>query len=209
MNPDAIPWAMLALFLGVLLALGWVLARWCDAVFSGRLAQRWRLLGHIEVGWLRLVGSRADEDMGWRRYALAIVLFNVIGLLFLYALQRLQGVLPLNPTGMGAVAPDLALNTAVSFVTNTNWQSYSGESTVSHLTQMLGLAVQNFLSAATGIAVALALIRGLVRHSAQGLGRVSGFLCEGPTMTMFRSPHATQETPPSREAGRHSSRRTA
>jgi K+-transporting ATPase ATPase A chain len=170
MNPDAIPWVMLALFLGVLLALGWALARWCDAVFSGRLAQRWRLLGHIETGWLRLLGSRADEDMGWRRYALAIVLFNAIGLLFLYALQRLQGVLPLNPTGMGAVAPDLALNTAVSFVTNTNWQSYSGESTVSHLTQMLGLAVQNFLSAATGIAVVLALIRGLVRHSAQGLG---------------------------------------
>lgn len=170
MNPNAIPWVTLALFLGVLLALGWVLARWCDAVFSGRLAQRWQLLGHIEASWLRLLGSRADEDMGWRRYALAIVLFNVIGLFFLYALQRLQGVLPLNPTGMGAVAPDLAFNTAVSFVTNTNWQSYAGESTMSHLTQMLGLAVQNFLSAATGIAVALALIRGLVRHSAQGLG---------------------------------------
>ncbi len=170
MNAYDNPWVALALYLALLLALSWPLAQWCDAVFSGRLAQRWRPLGSLESSWLRLLGSRADEDMSWRRYAVAIVLFNGIGLFFLYVLQRLQGVLPLNPSSMGAVSPDLAFNTAVSFVTNTNWQSYAGESTMSNLTQMLGLAVQNFLSAATGIAVALALIRGLVRHSAQGLG---------------------------------------
>ncbi|MEW5889881.1 MAG: potassium-transporting ATPase subunit KdpA [Pseudomonadota bacterium] len=164
------PWVALVTFLALLLALAWPLSRWCDAIFSGRLAERWSWLGRFESGWLRLLGSSADEDMGWARYALAIVLFNAIGLVALYALQRLQGVLPLNPTGMGAVSPDLALNTAVSFVTNTNWQGYAGETTMSHLTQMLGLAVQNFLSAATGIAVALALIRGLARHSAQGVG---------------------------------------
>ena len=113
---------------------------------------------------------RADEAMGWRKYAVAIVLFNVLGLVFTYAVQRLQGVLPLNPQGFGAVSPDSAFNTAISFVTNTNWQGYGGESTMSHLTQMLTLAVQNFLSAATGIAVVVALIRGFARHSAQTLG---------------------------------------
>lgn len=164
------PWLLLALLLGFLVVTAWPLAYWCDAVFSGRLVQRWGLLGTLESGWMRLLGSRADEEMPWPRYAMAIVMFNAIGLLFLYALQRLQGVLPLNPTGMTAVPPDSAFNTAVSFVTNTNWQGYAGETTMSNLTQMLGLAVQNFLSAATGIAVALALIRGFVRQSTQGLG---------------------------------------
>jgi K+-transporting ATPase ATPase A chain len=164
------PWVALVTFLALLFALAWPLSRWCSVIFSGRLAERWSWLGRVESGWLRLLGSSTDEDMSWTRYALAIVLFNAIGLVALYMLQRLQGVLPLNPTGMGSVSPDSALNTAVSFVTNTNWQGYAGETTMSHLTQMLGLAVQNFLSAATGIAVALALIRGLVRRSAQGIG---------------------------------------
>jgi K+-transporting ATPase ATPase A chain len=115
-------------------------------------------------------GARADEDMSWWRYAGAIVIFNVIGVVIVYALQRLQGFLPINPAHMGAVSPDSSFNTAVSFVTNTNWQGYAGESTMSNLTQMVGLAVQNFFSAATGIAVAIALIRGLARSGAKGIG---------------------------------------
>ena len=108
--------------------------------------------------------------MGWLRYALAILLFNLLGVLAVYALQRLQLWLPLNPQGMGNVSPDSSFNTAISFVANTNWQGYSGEQTMSYLTQMLGLAVQNFLSAATGSVVVIALIRGFARHSAQGIG---------------------------------------
>jgi len=167
---NANPWVQLALFLALLFPLAWALARWLDGVFSGRLAARVRFVGAIERGVLRLAGSRPDEDMPWWRYALAILVFNLVGLAALYAILRLQAVLPFNPQGFGAVAPDLALNTAVSFVTNTNWQSYGGESTMSHGTQMLGLTVQNFLSAATGIAVALAVIRGFVRKTSSGVG---------------------------------------
>ena len=105
-------------------------------------------------------------------YALGLLVFNGLGVLAVYALQRLQGVLPLNPQGMGAVSPDSAFNTAVSFVTNTNWQGYGGESTMSYLTQMLALTVQNFLSAATGIVVVVALVRGFARHAAQAVGNV-------------------------------------
>ena len=108
--------------------------------------------------------------MGWLHYALAILLFNLLGVLAVYALQRLQLWLPLNPQGMANVSPDSSFNTAVSFVTNTNWQGYAGESTMSYLTQMLALAVQNFLSAATGIVVVIALIRGFARHTAQTIG---------------------------------------
>ena len=101
---------------------------------------------------------------------MAMLIFNVLGLLLVYCLQRLQGVLPLNPQGLGAVTPDSAWNTAVSFATNTNWQGYGGEVTMSYLTQMLGLTVQNFVSAATGMAVLVALIRGFARHTAKGIG---------------------------------------
>ena len=159
-------WILLAVFLGVLLAAGRPLGAYIARVVDGDYAWARRL----EAPLYRLCGVRADEEMGWRKYAVAIVLFNVLGLVFTYAVQRLQGVLPLNPQGFGAVSPDSAFNTAISFVTNTNWQGYGGESTMSHLTQMLTLAVQNFLSAATGIAVVVALIRGFARHSAQTLG---------------------------------------
>ncbi len=163
-------WIQLALYLIVLFALAWPLGRWLQGVFDGSLAARWRWMAASERALLRLAGCASDEDMPWWRYAGAIVAFNLIGALAVYALQRLQFVLPLNPADMGAVSPDSAFDTAVSFVTNTDWQGYSGESTMSHLTQMAALAVQNFLSAATGIAVAIALIRGLARHSAQGVG---------------------------------------
>src|SRR5262249_3584845 len=118
----------------------------------------------------RLCGVRAEEEMGWQTYTIAMLLFNLVGFLAVYVLQRLQGGLPVNPQGFGAVTPDSSFNTATSFITNTNWQGYGGETTMSYLTQMLALAVQNFASAATGMAVLIAFIRGLVRHTAQTIG---------------------------------------
>ncbi|MBI2784370.1 MAG: potassium-transporting ATPase subunit KdpA [Gammaproteobacteria bacterium] len=129
----------------------------------------WRPLARIENGVFRLCGV-GGEEMGWRQYALAVLVFSLVGFIAVYALLRLQMWLPLNPQQMPNVTPDSSFNTAVSFVTNTNWQGYGGEATLSYLTQMLGLAVQNFLSAATGIAVAFALIRGFARHSATTIG---------------------------------------
>jgi len=108
--------------------------------------------------------------MDWKIYAIAMMLFNILGLLLVYALQRLQGFLPLNPQGFGAVSPDSSWNTAVSFATNTNWQGYGGETTMSYLTQMLALTTQNFVSAATGIAIVIAMIRGISRHTAKTIG---------------------------------------
>ncbi|MCW8175728.1 potassium-transporting ATPase subunit KdpA [Verminephrobacter aporrectodeae] len=161
-------WLQLAVFMALLLALACPLAWAMDAVMAGRFALGRRL----EAPLWRLAGVRPDEESGWLRYAQGLLVFNGLGLLAVYALQRLQAVLPLNPQRMAAIAPDSAFNTAVSFVTNTNWQGYAGESSMSHLTQMLALTVQNFLSAATGIVVALALVRGFARHSAQGIGNV-------------------------------------
>ena len=129
-----------------------------------------RLSGRLESLLYRLCGVKARDDMSWRRYAVALLVFNVIGALIVYGLQRLQAWLPLNPQAMSAVSADSSFNTAVSFVTNTNWQGYSGESTMSYLVQMAGLAVQNFLSAATGLAVAIVLIRGFARHGASAIG---------------------------------------
>ena len=124
----------------------------------------------LERSLYRLAGIDPGAEMGWKRYMIALLLFNALGALVLYVLQRIQLWLPLNPQGFANVTADSSFNTAVSFVTNTNWQGYSGESTMSYLTQMLGLAVQNFLSAATGIAVVIALVRGFVRHTAQSIG---------------------------------------
>ena len=161
-------WLQLAVFLALLLALAWPLARGIDAVMGGRFVLGRRL----ESPLFKLAGVRADEETGWLRYALGLLVFNGLGVLAVYALQRWQAVLPLNPQGMAAVSADSAFNTAISFVTNTNWQGYGGESSMSYLTQMLALTVQNFLSAATGIVVVIALIRGFARHSAQGIGNV-------------------------------------
>jgi len=127
-------------------------------------------MGPIERVIMRLIGVRQGDEMDWKTYSLAVVLFNFIGGLGIYGLARVQGVLPLNPSHLGAVPPYLALNTAVSFVTNTNWQAYGGEATMSYLTQMAGLAVHNFLSAATGLGVLAALVRGLIRRETTALG---------------------------------------
>lgn len=161
-------WLQLAVFLLVLFAAAWPLGRAIEAVMDGRFAFGRR----VEAPLFRLAGVDPAEDQPWTRYALGLLVFNGLGLLAVYALQRLQPMLPLNPQDWPAVAPDSALNTAVSFVTNTNWQGYGGETTMSRLTQMLGLAVQNFLSAATGIAVAVALARGFARRAGAGIGNV-------------------------------------
>ncbi|TKB70837.1 MAG: potassium-transporting ATPase subunit KdpA [Nitrospira sp.] len=157
-------------FFFVLLALakplGWYMAR----VYEGKPFGLDRLLGPVERALYRLCGVRPADEMDWKRYGAAMLLFNAAGLFFLYGLQRLQSLLPLNPSNLGAVAPDLAFNTAVSFVTNTNWQAYGGETTLSYLTQMLGMTVQSFVSAATGMAVLVALIRGLSRSTSTTLG---------------------------------------
>ncbi|MCG9093730.1 potassium-transporting ATPase subunit KdpA [Laribacter hongkongensis] len=168
MNHSAV--AQTGLYLLVLLALAWPLGRYLAALLEGRLEQRFAWMGCIERGTLWLMGAAPEEEMGWKRYAAAILLFNLAGVVLLFLLQRWQGMLPLNPAGLGTVAADSALNTAVSFVTNTNWQGYSGETTMSLLMQMLGLAVQNFLSAATGIAVVVALVRGFVRSGGGAIG---------------------------------------
>ncbi|HVL10152.1 MAG TPA: potassium-transporting ATPase subunit KdpA [Burkholderiaceae bacterium] len=164
---------LLAVFLAVLMVLAKPLGIYLATVMDSRDDQRVRLLrwgAPIEHTLYRLCGVRRGVEMDWRVYALAIVLFNLLGALAVYALQRLQVWLPLNPQGLANVSPDSAFNTAISFATNTNWQGYGGEATMSYLTQMAGLAVQNFLSAATGIAVVIALIRGLTRRSAATLG---------------------------------------
>ncbi len=160
-------WGLLALYLGLLLAAAWPLGIWLARLSSGTLPF-W--MQRLEAPLYRLAGTSADKSMNWSHYALAVLAFNALGVFAVYALQRLQVWLPLNPAGMAAVSPDSAFNTAVSFVTNTNWQGYGGESTMSYLTQMLALAVQNFLSAATGIAVAFALIRGFAARSTAVIG---------------------------------------
>jgi K+-transporting ATPase ATPase A chain len=159
-------WALLAVYLAVLLwavkPLGLFMAHLIEA-------PRWQPLARLELGVFRLCGIQLAE-MGWREYALAMLIFSLFGFIAVYALQRLQSFLPLNPQQMPNVTPDSSFNTAVSFVTNTNWQGYGGETTMSYLTQMLGLTVQNFVSAAAGVAVVFALIRGFARHSVQTIG---------------------------------------
>ncbi|MCK6374228.1 MAG: potassium-transporting ATPase subunit KdpA [Zoogloea sp.] len=159
-------WLLLGAFLTVLLLSARPLGQYIAHVMEGRF----RSGRPVENFLYRLCGVKADEEMNGLRYALALILFNGLGILAVYALQRLQAVLPLNPQQMAAVTPDSAFNTAISFVTNTNWQGYGGESTMGYLVQMLGLTVQNFLSAATGIVVVIALIRGIARHSTATIG---------------------------------------
>src|SRR5690349_2899443 len=160
----------LAFYVVVLLALARPLGAYMARVYAGRRLALERVFGGLERSIYRLAGVRADAEMTWRAYATTMLCFNLAGLLAVYLLQRLQGVLPLNPEGLGAVTPDSSFNTAVSFATNTNWQGYGGEVTMGYLTQMLGLNVQNFVSAAAGMAVLAAMIRGFARRSAQTIG---------------------------------------
>ncbi|MDB6041639.1 MAG: transporting ATPase, subunit [Gammaproteobacteria bacterium] len=162
--------ALIAIYLIVMLALVKPMGLYIANVMEGRPIWPLRVGAGVERLIYRLSGVDAGAEMGWRRYTIALLLFNAVGALAVYALQRLQLWLPLNPQQFANVSPDSSFNTAVSFITNTNWQGYSGESTMSYLTQMAGLAVQNFLSAATGIVVVVALIRGFARHTAQSIG---------------------------------------
>jgi K+-transporting ATPase ATPase A chain len=160
----------ISLYFLILLLLVKPLGGYMARVYQGEHTFLDRVLRPVEKLIYRLAGIDPAGEMGWKTYALAMLLFNALGIALLYGLLRLQGLHLLNPQGLSPVSPDLAFNAATSFGTNTNWQSYGGETTLSYLTQMLGLTVQNFLSAATGMAILVALIRGLVRHSAQTLG---------------------------------------
>ena len=168
MTPGSL--ALIAVFLVVTLLCVKPVGLYITNVMEGRPIWPLRVGAGVERFIYRLCGVDPAAEMGWKKYAIALLVFNGLGALAVYALQRLQLWLPLNPQQFANVSPDSSFNTAVSFITNTNWQGYSGEATMSYLTQMAGLAVQNFLSAATGIVVAVALIRGLARHSAKTIG---------------------------------------
>ncbi|HZT30344.1 MAG TPA: potassium-transporting ATPase subunit KdpA [Bryobacteraceae bacterium] len=172
-------WLQIAVFFLVILALTKPLGIFMEKLFEGRGTRLDPLLRPIERGIYRFCGIREDREQRWTEYAISLLVFSAVTLLVTYLIQRLQGWLPLNPQGLGtahaaqgaaAMTPDLAFNTAVSFTTNTNWQSYVPETTMSYLTQMLALATHNFFSAAAGIAVAIALVRGFARHSAEAIG---------------------------------------
>ncbi|HYL01660.1 MAG TPA: potassium-transporting ATPase subunit KdpA, partial [Steroidobacteraceae bacterium] len=163
---------LLVLFLLLVLAGVKPLGLYMAKVFEGAPLWPLRLGAPLERWIYRLCGVEPSREMGWKEYAAGLLLFNALGALAVYLLQRCQAWLPLNPQKFANLPADSAFNTAVSFVTNTNWQGYSGESAMSYLTQMAGLAVQNFLSAASGIVVAIALVRGLARHSSQTIGNL-------------------------------------
>ncbi len=163
-------WITIAVFFLCVVALARPLGGFLKRVLEGERHLLGRLFGPLECGIYRLAGVDPTREQSWSHYALAVILFKVFCFIAVYALLRLQGVLPFNPSGLEAVAPDLAYNTAISFLTNTNWQSYSGETTLSPLSQMLALTVQNFVSAAAGIAIAAAIMRGFVRRSATTIG---------------------------------------
>jgi potassium-transporting ATPase potassium-binding subunit len=163
-------WLQIALFTLLVALLVRPLGGYMTRVFRGEPTALGRLLGPVERGIYRLAGIDPAAEHKWLEYALALIAFNGVGVVALYALQRLQHVLPLNAQSFAAVAPDLALNTAVSFASNTSWQSYAGETTLGYLSQMAGITVQSFLSAATGIAVGIALVRGFARRHRQTIG---------------------------------------
>jgi K+-transporting ATPase ATPase A chain len=167
---STLDWLQPVVYLVVLLLLVKPLGGFMARVYTGERTFLHPVLAPVERLFYRAAAVKPDAEMTWKTYAVALLVFNLLGFLAVYALQRLQGILPINPQGLAAVSPDSAFNTAVSFATNTNWQGYGGETTMSYLTQMLALTVQNFVSAATGMAVLIALTRGIVRHTAQTVG---------------------------------------
>jgi len=163
-------WMQIALYVVLLVLLAKPLGEYMARVYAGERTLLAPLFGGLEHGLLRLMGVRPDEESSWKTYGVGVLVFNAVGFLGVYALQRVQHLLPLDPRQLGAVTPDSSFDTAVSFATNTNWQGYAGETTLSYLTQMLGLTVQNFVSAATGMAVLVALIRGFARRTSETVG---------------------------------------
>jgi K+-transporting ATPase ATPase A chain len=163
-------WAQIALVLALAVGCAIPLSKFIAEVYAGERNFLSPVIGPVERAFYRLAGVDPAREQDWFAYTIAMLAFSIAGFLVLYGVQRLQGVLPLNPRGFDAVPPDLAFNTSISFITNTNWQNYAGETTMSHLTQMLGLTVHNFVSAATGLAMAFALVRGFARSSATTVG---------------------------------------
>lgn len=163
-------WLQLTVYLALLLLLVKPLGSYMAQVYQGQHTFLSPLLQRVERPFYRLLGTSPESEMDWKTYALALLWFNLFGVLAVYLLQRLQEILPLNPQALGAVTPDSSWNTAVSFASNTNWQGYGGETTMSYFTQMMGMTVQNFVSAATGMATLVAFIRGFTRHTAQTIG---------------------------------------
>ena len=163
-------WVLIGIFLGVVVAIAKPVGAWLFALYEGRAPKYLRFLAPVEQALYRACGVDPENEQSWHAYTIGMLLFSAAGIFLTYAIERLQFYLPLNPQGFAGVPAPVAFNTAVSFITNTNWQSYAGESTMSNFTQMVGLAVHNFLSAATGIAIAFALIRGFARREAKGLG---------------------------------------
>ena len=220
----------LALYFVVLTALAKPLGAYMARVYEGKPLALGRVLGPLERLVYRVCGVRPDEDMSWTKYAGAMLAFNFVGFLAVYALQRLQGFLPWNPADLGPPTAHMAFNTAVSFATNTNWQSYGGETTLSYFTQMLGLTVQNFVSAASGMAILAAMIRGFVRRQASGIGNFWADMTRSTlyvllplslvlalvlasqgvvqTMSPYARDHARRAAPPRRTAARSPSRRS-
>jgi len=168
MNANAV--IQIGLYVLVLLLVTKPVGSYMAKIFKGETPWFMRPVRPLERLFYRIAGVKEDEEMGWKGYAIAMLLFNVLGGLAVYGLNRLQGMLPLNPQHFAAVSPDNSFNNAISFITNTNWQSYTPEATMSYLTQMMGFTVQNFVSAATGIAIVIALIRGFARHSSKTVG---------------------------------------
>ena len=158
-------WVQIVVLLLIVGLLTKPLGTYMARVFQGQPVWVDRALRPVEHVFYRVSGIDPSKEMSWKRYALSMLAFSMAGFLLLYLIQRIQGVFPSGPSGLGAVRPDLAFNTAVSFLTNTNWQNYGGETTMKYVTQMVGLTVQNFLSAAVGMSVAVALIRGFARKT--------------------------------------------
>jgi K+-transporting ATPase ATPase A chain len=163
-------WTLILVFTVLIVAIAKPMGMWLFALYEGRRTPLHRLLGPVETGFYKLAGIDPNAEQSWRRYALHMLAFQLATLLFTYAILRLQGVLPMNPRGLAGIGADGAFNTAISFTTNTNWQWYSGEVALSNLSQMLGLTIHNFLSAATGIAIAFAMFRGFARRQGSGIG---------------------------------------
>jgi K+-transporting ATPase ATPase A chain len=163
-------WLQITVYLIILVLLVKPLGLFMAKVYQGERTFLSPVISSFERLIYRLSGVNTEEEMDWKKYSVSMLLFSLVGFIFLYLLQRMQGFLPLNPTGMGSVTADSSLNTAVSFITNTNWQGYGGETTMSYLTQMVGLTVQNFVSAAAGMAILIAFIRGFTRHNTHDLG---------------------------------------
>ena len=180
-------WILILGFVAILLALTRPMGTWLFALYEGRRTPLHSVFAPVERGFYRLSGIDPKVEQGWRRYALHMLLFNTVLMVLTYAVLRLQGVLPGNPQGLPGLSEHLAFNTAVSFTTNTNWQSYGGESTLSNLSQMFGLTIHNFLSAATGIARAFALFRGFARRSATTIGNFWADMTRVTFTSCFRS----------------------